>query len=749
MSLISLKDTARWFVATSTRRAVGTIILAVFFANALYLLGFSNYDAIGWTSNLVTTTCHSFCWNPAIDPNTGWLSTDLGHRAALDLLHGHWPWWNQYEGLGSPLAGEMQSAALFPFVLLLAFSNGLLYMHVALELVAGLATYFWIRRLGVSHVAATTAGVLFALNATYAWVGNATLNPIAFLPLGLWGIEWIVTNAPLRRHVWWLLAMAVALSLYAGFPEVALFDTLFMTLYAIVRLNAVTVGSRLRYLRSLGYGVASGVALAAPLLVAFKGFSAEALVGMHGTGRSATIGLPMHALPMFFSPMSFGPFFQVPVATPMWSFIGGFFGVSMFLLALYGCFGETLRGLRRALAGYIVLAFPAIMGITPVRRLWNLLPFVSQSLLDRYIMPSVELAFIVLAVLALDDMRSTFNRKRAFWVTLTTAALVIATTVEAALTRNYAPLTKTSINEEIMGRSLPFVILLLVALIFWRAPKKLTGLLTGVMVAEMMFYFMLPTYFAPASIATDNAPIHFLQQHLGLDRFYTLGPIAPNWGSYYGISELNEVDLPFPTQFANEIKTKLAPGEQQSVNQFFVESGVSNITFFEHALAKNLAEYELLSVKYMVVSSGLVMTPDLAALHLPRVFSDANVSIYQLPATTPFFSTWSHHCTVTALSYSAVKVNCPAATVLTRDELDLKGWTATVNGRKVPIVGTPLLETIHVPAGASTVSFHYLPKHEELATGVALLALLLIMGLGLRDRRANEVPTTSDTKVEA
>jgi hypothetical protein len=61
---------------------------------------------------------------PTIDPNAGFTSFVLGARAASDLLSGHLPLWNHYEGLGTPLLGEMQSAALFPPTLLLAFPHG-------------------------------------------------------------------------------------------------------------------------------------------------------------------------------------------------------------------------------------------------------------------------------------------------------------------------------------------------------------------------------------------------------------------------------------------------------------------------------------------------------------------------------------------------------------------------------------------------------------------------------------------------
>ena len=58
---------------------------------------------------------------PTIDPNVAFTSQALGIRAAHDWLSGHIPWWNAFEATGVPLAGEMQSAALFlPWILLLA-----------------------------------------------------------------------------------------------------------------------------------------------------------------------------------------------------------------------------------------------------------------------------------------------------------------------------------------------------------------------------------------------------------------------------------------------------------------------------------------------------------------------------------------------------------------------------------------------------------------------------------------------------
>ncbi len=110
---------------------------------------------------------------PTIDPSYGFTSQAIGHRAALDLLHLHLPWWNPYEGTGMPLAGETQAAALFPPTLLTAFSDGQLYEHILLELIAGICTYLLLMRIGVTRLAAVAGGIAFALCGKFAWFADA------------------------------------------------------------------------------------------------------------------------------------------------------------------------------------------------------------------------------------------------------------------------------------------------------------------------------------------------------------------------------------------------------------------------------------------------------------------------------------------------------------------------------------------------------------------------------------------------
>ena len=160
------------------------VAAAVLLANLPYLLDFFDPNPLGPRSGLLGgATPGLLRGQPTIDPNNGWISQAVSHRAALDWLHLRVPWWNPYEGTGAPLAGGMQSAALFPPTLLTLLANGQLYEHILLEIVAGVSVYLLLRRIAVTRTASVAAGIAFGLNGTFAWFTHAPVNPIPFLPL--------------------------------------------------------------------------------------------------------------------------------------------------------------------------------------------------------------------------------------------------------------------------------------------------------------------------------------------------------------------------------------------------------------------------------------------------------------------------------------------------------------------------------------------------------------------------------------
>src|SRR5439155_8801923 len=98
-----------------------------------------------------------------------------------------------------------------------------------------------------------------------------------------------------ERGGWRLLAVAMASSLLAGFPETAYIDGLLALAWAAVRLFETSSGSRTAYAARIALGGIVGIALAAPQLLAFFEFLPHAFLGGHG-GRFADWAMPREGI---------------------------------------------------------------------------------------------------------------------------------------------------------------------------------------------------------------------------------------------------------------------------------------------------------------------------------------------------------------------------------------------------------------------------------------------------------------------
>ena len=717
--------------------AIIAIALAVMVGNALAWTGLVNLSPMTYTTDLTTSVCHLTCGRAWIDPNVGSITQPVGHLAAMDLLHLHVPWWNPFEGLGTPLAGEMQSTALFPLILWLALPGGLVWFHISLELIAGIATYFLARRLGASTIIATVGGALFALNGTYAWIGNSVLNPVAFLPMLVLGVEMIIASAPRRRQYgWYVAALALALSIYAGFPEVAFLDAVFAGAWAVVRLLSVDRGARLRALRRLVYAALAGMALALPIIVPFRDYLNESYVGDH-TSLGELLHMSPRVLPMFFDPYLYGTIFSNPAADPYWASVGGYFGASVTALALAGLFGRRHRPLRIFLLAWIVLGFAGSVDVFSLRRAWNLIPLVNDAGFWRYIPASIELAAIVLAVLGLTDAAQS---ARARWrvagaAGVTAVMLAVFVVTSSSVSRGVVLSGRLRLYHAALD-AIPFVSLtLLVAAVLLLRGRWRIWFAAIVVLGESVLLFVAPMAVAPSSLTVNLAPVHFLQANLGQYRYMDVAVLYPNWGSEYGISSLAANDLPLPLTFVNYVQSSLFPGIQPP-NAFSVHGTAYSQTVMEQEIATHLRAYEDASVKYLLTKTRIPLAPQLAAVGVKKVWSDRLATVYALPDPRPFFSTASSSCTVSSTSLTEAKVNCPTGkSTLLRTEQSMKGWTATVNGRPAAVKTVDTVyQQIEVPKGTSTVEFSFQPPHERLAVIVGSATLLALIVAALNER---------------
>ncbi len=719
---------------------LGVVVLA----NLAAVLGLVDPNPLVSVSHLATVTkAGLLAGENTIDPNSGFTAQSLGHLAALDLLHGHLPWWDPFEGVGAPLAGEMQSAALFPLTVLLALPNGQLPFHMVLELVAGLAAWRLLLRLGVSRWIAAGAGAAFALDGTFSWFQHAAVNPVAFLPLLLLGVERARAAAGSgAAHRWALIAVALALSLYAGFPETAYLDGLLTVAWAVVRAGGLPRAALGCYARKLSAGVAVGAALAAPILVAFVDYLHSAYLGDHASGFDAA-ALPHAGLAPFLVPYVFGPIFGFgssdPTLQAIWGNVGGYLTTSLLLLCVIGCWSRRLRPLRVALVIWIVVGVGRIYAITPLQRLFDLLPDMRQVAAYRYLPPSIELAAVVLGALAIDDLR----RRAVPRLYVLGALCLSAAAVLGALSAGRGvvssiggtPHARTWIGGSVAW-GLGMLGVVAIAAVALRGRARV-ALLVGCMVVDAAAMFVLPQLSAPRSASIDTRLVQAVRSAAGHGRIFSIGPFQPNYGSYFGIGQVGINDVPVPKRYARFILTHLDPNVVPTIFTGATQQSPSGPGPVQE-LADHERFYEAIGVSALVTLPGIIAPALARSMGLTLAYSDPVADVYRLPHPAPPFSV-TGPCTLSRPDATGVTADCRGPATVVMDQLFMPGWSATVAGRPVAVSPRgPLFQSVRVGPGRQRITFTFEPPHEQVAlAALAAGALAVLAGwwLGATDRR--------------
>ena len=716
-------------------RATLAIVAVVLLANLPYLLGLTDPDPTGPRSQIDVSRPGLVAGANTLDPTDGYITAALGHLAAEDVVHGHLPLWNPYEATGTPLLAEGQSAALFPPTLLLLLDDGQFWEDLLLELVAGLATYMVLRRIGVSRPAAVAGGAAFALNGAFAWLATTSFNPVAFLPVMVLGIEQAHAAVQAgRRGGGWLLAVALALSLYAGFPETAYIDCLLAGLWLLWRLGG---GDRRQARRLLGKGLAGaavGLLLAAPFLVSFLGALSHEFVGFHN-GSATALKMPSLAFPQLLLPYVYGPLlaFSDPAGKlqEIWGYAGGFVPFSLAFLGAASLISSHRRALKLILAIWLALALATIYGQPPIlRSLLPLLPGASSVAFYRYTFPAVSFAFAVLAALGLDGLaRRRGDGGALAGICVAAFALLALLALEAH--RLVSHLDGGAQHSTWAWAQVAWTAAILASISTiaflgrgWRGRRELVrlGVPVALVVLDVVASFGLHELSAPRQVRLDRAPIDYLSSHLGESRFFTLGPLAPNYGAVWRLASLNEIDLPLPDLWTRYVREQLDP----YVNPIFFVGSLgggrsTSVPSPAQMLRAHLPGYLGAAVRYVLTLPG--QPPALPRGAARLVLRSDTSWIYELAHPDPYVSS-SAGCRVSPVSREAIAVDCSRPGALVRRELDFPGWSASVDGRSTPITqARGAFQSVSVPQGHHLITFSYLPP--------GFVWSLAALGLGL------------------
>ena len=212
-----------------------------------------------------------------------------------------------------------------------------------------------------------------------------------------------------------------------------------------------------------------------------------------------------------------------------------------------------------------------------------------------------------------------------------------------------------------------------------------------------------------------------------------MGVLEPNYGSYFGIAEIDDCDLPIPAKWL-DFRSRLLDRYAFALAFDGASRSGANVPSAAEELNANLPQYLAVGVKYVVAKPAadpFKGAPD-SIPAVKEVYADSTMEIYELAHPRPYFD--APACQVSARSRNLAVVNCPAPAALTRLELFMPGWRVWVNGKPKPIQQTgEIFQQVQLPAGASEVRFHFLPPFMLLGYAAFLLGLLTLTAPIKRD----------------
>ena len=735
---------------------------------------------------------------PAHNPNLNDAATQFAPWAKTVRIawkEGSLPFRNRWNGSGSPLAANGQSAAFSPFT----FAMGplpLAYgftLSVALKLFLALTgTWLWLRELAVSVVSAFLGAAAFAFSMTMApWLLFPHTAVFCLWPWALLAIELVVSPRPSRGGFPLLVAVFSAWIL-AGHPESACLGGLGMGLFLVARLLARDQSWRPRRLLRVGAAGLLAVALTAfvwvPQLLAIRASERYVTASDFRAGlQSHSPHLPGWRLGFVTSifPQALGDEVRSPrvAGLPFGSVETGlgFFGLVGWSLCLL-----ILRPGARRQKPEIPLVLPLLCGLLIGTATWPFFEgFLSIPLLNLVLAPRLFswVAFFGAAVAAfeldrlVEDVRS--SRAKAGFALL--SPLLLAAVVAAAFHR-LRPLHVVSgglaavrADTTVAFGALAAVAVLFLSMILrpeWSAAASL--LLAAVALGDLLLQSTRLYRWGSARDFYPPTPLTaFLGRATGAFRVVGDGAaVFPGTNVFAGVEEIRTHD----------------PVERRDYVEFLDRTcGYDPKPYFKQIRNLESPALDFLNVRFLVsgdparaesqrwrhVYSG----PDGSVLEntrvLPRVFAPNRLRIVapSSVADVPLPEDWSREATLVANRENLSESNAPAEvleyrettnqvrfrarsldprrqTVLVTSLVDDGGWSATADR------GTPL-ETYRanavflallLPAGAQAVALDYRPPgfRPGLAVSAAAAALVLVFLVRNASKRRRSPVRSSD-----
>ena len=465
------------------------------------------------------------------------------------------PWWNPYQGFGSPWAAGMIQQPFYPLTFLAAIhpsSRMISWFVVVRLLIAGFLAYGFLRYF-LDPMSSTLGGLAFMLNGYFVF--NLNLDNIStdmLVPLLLIGFEEMIRSNSVRAF---LLGIAsVWLLLISGMPESAVVIMGFACAYFLFRAFTTTQkrADAWRLVGRLASCILLAFALSAFLLLPMVEFLNSGVDTHRGTPHGVVAMAINRNILLYFLPLVAGPIYSARFFAGK-AFIYGYFGVGCGVLALTAvllAFRRAKRDQQKLMCFFgvaLAICMAKYFGMRPIQWL-GYLPVLRLVNFPQYLQPVSAFCVAALSAYSADRLMRGLVR---FEMLTAVIALAVVSAIYAvkfgSLVNAPGDLHQFFFYSLAIGIGVAQVLLVVALFTLWRAPsvrpKMIFSILLVLLTSELGANYIYPIYNYSQKLPLITADpykgapyIDFLQKrNIGLDRVFGHDELFPSWASVFQI----------------------------------------------------------------------------------------------------------------------------------------------------------------------------------------------------------------------
>jgi hypothetical protein len=699
-----------------------------------------------------------FYWKLLLTNQYTWMeSPDIAYQVlpwyqfqAGEWHAGRFPLWDPNSGAGQPLLGQMQPGAAYPLnwlLFLIPLKHGwmreaaLNWYFVLIHYIAALACYALCRDLGRSRIAAILAGCVFALGGYVAHTDwPQMLNGAIWAPLVLLYLLRVERGEkPLAGAI--LAGFFLGVAWLSGHHQAPTFLSLAaagtwlwlcVCNWRVIRLAALSflvalLTSGLQTIPAAEYG---RLAVRWTGLDRPQSFNEAVPYGLHTAYSLRPLGLLGIVVP------------NIP---SNWD---AFIGIVAFALALLGAIlawrERAVRYLAMVALGGILVALGSNSLLHGV--LYALVPLVDKARTPAAAIVVFAAGVAPLAAFGLDQLTlsaSHFWSRRFTWVLAGLSAILTLATLLF-----YAANVKVTISEDRMMITALGAALFAGLLSAMRGSHISTRGAAVAVLCLILFELTNETnYFLPeARDLNQSRYLHLQAEHSDLVQYvrdredpvrveYDDKVIPYNLGDWYGQETFDSYTASMPQKLNQNLIYDRHVRDFFGIRYFFgkaaqypgqreVFRGASGLAVFENPNAFPRA-WTVHQTQLVDVAQGRML--------LANAGLEARRRVFLVGKTSPQLETCdsaAEHVDVIRHEPNRVvleaTMQCRGMAILT--DTWFPGWTATVDGKSVPVVEAyGIVRGVVVEAGRHTVEMRYRPRSVFIGAGMSILAVMLVV----------------------